>query len=59
VRKAWTVCTGVDGGVCLQSIGRFAFPTASFHFREDTVSGVLSSGHLVSFICTEREGGDH
>lgn len=45
--KAWIACSGVDEDVWLKLIGQFAFLTASFHFREDIISDVLSSDHLV------------
>lgn len=59
MHKAWIALRGVDGDVCLKLIGWFAFLPASFHFREDTITGVLSSNHLISFICTKRQGRDH
>lgn len=47
MHKAWIVCSGVDEDMWLKLVGQFAFLTASFHFREDIISDVLSSDHLV------------
>lgn len=45
--EAWIVHTGVDEDVGLKLIEQFAFLTASFCSREDIISGVLWSDHLV------------
>lgn len=47
--EAWIAHTGVDEDVWLNLIGQFAFLTASFHFGEDIISGVLLSEHVVLY----------